>query len=50
MDFTDLRSDDEIDVLAPAAASNGVPPPPPPLGGPFGIGPFGTGCGGAIFF
>ncbi|XP_031330024.1 FH1/FH2 domain-containing protein 3 isoform X1 [Photinus pyralis] len=31
MDFTDLHTDDEVDVLAPAAASNGVPPPPPPL-------------------
>lgn len=31
MDFTDLASDDENDVLAPAAVSNGIPPPPPPL-------------------
>ncbi|XP_015834222.1 uncharacterized protein Fhos isoform X1 [Tribolium castaneum] len=31
MDFTDLGSDDEADVLAPAAVFNGIPPPPPPL-------------------
>jgi hypothetical protein len=31
MDFTDLASDDEADVLAPAAVFNGIPPPPPPL-------------------
>lgn len=31
MDFTDLATDDEIDVLAPAAVVNGIPPPPPPL-------------------
>lgn len=31
MDFTDLATDDENDVLAPAAVSNGIPPPPPPL-------------------
>ncbi|KAF5302687.1 hypothetical protein FQA39_LY10183 [Lamprigera yunnana] len=33
IDFTDLHSDDEIDILAPVAASNGIPPPPPPLMG-----------------
>ncbi|XP_060519633.1 FH1/FH2 domain-containing protein 3 isoform X2 [Cylas formicarius] len=33
MDFTDLVTDDETDVLAPAAVANGVPPPPPPLQG-----------------
>lgn len=31
MDFTDLASEDEVDVLAPTAVANGVPPPPPPL-------------------
>lgn len=31
MDFTDLGSDDEADVLTPAAVFNGIPPPPPPL-------------------
>ncbi|CAH0547380.1 unnamed protein product [Brassicogethes aeneus] len=31
MDFTDLASDDENDVLVPAAVLNGIPPPPPPL-------------------
>lgn len=31
MDFTDLATDDEVDVLAPAAVTNGIPPPPPPL-------------------
>ncbi|RZC31850.1 FH1/FH2 domain-containing protein 3, partial [Asbolus verrucosus] len=31
MDFTDLASEDEGDVLAPAAVFNGIPPPPPPL-------------------
>lgn len=31
MDFTDLLSEDEVDVLAPATISNGIPPPPPPL-------------------
>lgn len=34
MDFTDLVSDDETDVLAPATPLNGIPPPPPPpMGG-----------------
>ncbi|KAJ8934915.1 hypothetical protein NQ314_013105 [Rhamnusium bicolor] len=31
MDFTDLASEDEVDILAPAAVTNGIPPPPPPL-------------------
>ena len=31
LDFTDLRSDDEVDILSPANISNGVPPPPPPI-------------------
>lgn len=31
MDFTDLASDDETDILAPVAVANGIPPPPPPL-------------------
>lgn len=31
MDFTDLQSEDEADILAPIATSNGIPPPPPPL-------------------
>lgn len=31
MDFTDLGSEDEVDILAPVAVSNGIPPPPPPL-------------------
>lgn len=31
MDFTDLHSEDEVDILAPATTSNGIPPPPPPL-------------------
>lgn len=31
LDFTDLTSDDEIDVLGPVNVSNGVPPPPPPM-------------------
>ncbi|CAH1113145.1 unnamed protein product, partial [Psylliodes chrysocephalus] len=31
MDFTDLGSDDEVDILAPVAVINGIPPPPPPL-------------------
>jgi LysM repeat protein len=31
LDFTDLRSDDEVDILSPANISNGGPPPPPPV-------------------
>ncbi|XP_043278309.1 uncharacterized protein Fhos isoform X2 [Venturia canescens] len=31
LDFTDLTSDDEIDVLGPVNVTNGVPPPPPPM-------------------
>lgn len=34
LDFTDLNSDDEIDVLGPVNISNGVPPPPPPMAPP----------------
>ncbi|XP_065341826.1 uncharacterized protein Fhos isoform X3 [Cloeon dipterum] len=30
LDFTDLNSEDEVDILAPSIHSNGVPPPPPP--------------------
>ncbi|KAE8750922.1 hypothetical protein FOCC_FOCC002350 [Frankliniella occidentalis] len=30
LDFTDLHSDDEEDVLCPAGTANGVPMPPPP--------------------
>ncbi|TDG53047.1 hypothetical protein AWZ03_000590 [Drosophila navojoa] len=33
LDFTDLHSDDEKDVLAPRGLGAGIPPPPPPLGG-----------------
>lgn len=31
LDFTDLNSDDEVDVLGPVNVTNGVPPPPPPM-------------------
>jgi len=31
LDFTDLNSEDEIDVLGSANVTNGVPPPPPPM-------------------
>ncbi|XP_059478171.1 uncharacterized protein LOC132198257 isoform X2 [Neocloeon triangulifer] len=31
LDFTDLNSEDEVDILAPSVHSNGIPPPPPPL-------------------
>ena len=31
LDFTDLNSDDEVDVLGPVNVLNGVPPPPPPM-------------------
>lgn len=31
LDFTDLNSDDEIDVLGPVNITNGIPPPPPPM-------------------
>lgn len=41
LDFTDLNSDDEMDILAPSFVVNGIPPPPPisampppPMGGP----------------
>ncbi|XP_053956482.1 uncharacterized protein LOC128862087 isoform X6 [Anastrepha ludens] len=33
LDFTDLNSEDEKDVLAPRGLGAGVPPPPPPFGG-----------------
>ncbi|XP_025263116.1 uncharacterized protein LOC105251013 isoform X4 [Camponotus floridanus] len=36
LDFTDLNSDDEIDVLGSANVTNGVPPPPPPMAPPAG--------------
>lgn len=38
MDFTDLATDDETDILAPATVPNGIPPPPPPLN-PLGSAP-----------
>jgi hypothetical protein len=31
LDFTDLNSDDELDILAPSFINNGIPPPPPPI-------------------
>lgn len=31
LDFTDLNSEDEIDVLGSVNVTNGVPPPPPPM-------------------
>ncbi|XP_068083718.1 FH1/FH2 domain-containing protein 3 [Anabrus simplex] len=31
LDFTDLNSEDEVDILSPATISNGGPPPPPPV-------------------
>lgn len=31
LDFTDLNSGDEVDVLGPVNVTNGVPPPPPPM-------------------
>lgn len=31
LDFTDLNSDDEENILAPSALSHGIPPPPPPI-------------------
>lgn len=34
LDFTDLNSEDEIDVLGSANVTNGVPPPPPPMAPP----------------
>ncbi|XP_011352171.1 FH1/FH2 domain-containing protein 3 isoform X2 [Ooceraea biroi] len=36
LDFTDLNSEDEIDVLRAANVTNGVPPPPPPMAPPGG--------------
>lgn len=39
MDFTDLASEDEVDVLAPTAVTNGIPPPPPPLMKENGVAP-----------
>lgn len=36
LDFTDLNSEDEIDVLRSANVTNGVPPPPPPMAPPGG--------------
>lgn len=33
LDFTDLHSDDEKDVLAPRGLGAGIPPPPPPQAG-----------------
>lgn len=39
MDFTDLVTDDETDILAPMTAVSGVPPPPPPLVKDSGCGP-----------
>ncbi|XP_066589529.1 uncharacterized protein Fhos isoform X2 [Prorops nasuta] len=37
LDFTDLNTDDEVDVLGPVNITNGVPPPPPPMVPPGGI-------------
>ncbi|XP_066909564.1 FH1/FH2 domain-containing protein 1 isoform X3 [Halyomorpha halys] len=34
LDFTDLGSDEERDVLAPAGVAGGIPPPPPPVAPP----------------
>ncbi|XP_055689888.1 uncharacterized protein LOC129793707 isoform X3 [Lutzomyia longipalpis] len=34
LDFTDLGSEDEKDVLAPRGLGGAIPPPPPPLGIP----------------
>ncbi|XP_012269834.2 FH1/FH2 domain-containing protein 3 isoform X15 [Athalia rosae] len=31
LDFTDLNSEDEVDVLSPVSIANGIPPPPPPM-------------------
>lgn len=39
LDFTDLNSEDEIDVLGSANVTNGVPPPPPPMAPPGGDAP-----------
>ncbi|XP_055610474.1 uncharacterized protein LOC129757316 isoform X3 [Uranotaenia lowii] len=43
LDFTDLTSDDDKDILAPRGFGGAVPPPPPPggllSGGPMGIMP-----------
>lgn len=39
LDFTDLNSEDEIDVLGSASVTNGVPPPPPPMAPPGGDAP-----------
>lgn len=36
LDFTDLNSEDEMDVLGSANVTNGVPPPPPPMAPPGG--------------
>ena len=33
LDFTDLNSEDEKDILAPRGFGRGIPPPPPPIGG-----------------
>ncbi|XP_011179808.1 FH1/FH2 domain-containing protein 1 isoform X7 [Zeugodacus cucurbitae] len=33
LDFTDLNSEDEKDMLAPRGLGVGIPPPPPPFGG-----------------
>ncbi|XP_037940117.1 FH1/FH2 domain-containing protein 3-like isoform X5 [Teleopsis dalmanni] len=33
LDFTDLNSDDEKDLLAPRGLGGGIPPPPPPISG-----------------
>jgi FH1/FH2 domain-containing protein 3 len=31
LDFTDLNSDDEENILAPHSQCHGIPPPPPPI-------------------
>ncbi|XP_065361079.1 uncharacterized protein Fhos [Calliphora vicina] len=33
LDFTDLNSEDEKDILTPRGFGRGIPPPPPPIGG-----------------
>lgn len=34
LDFTDLRSEDDIDEMTPRGLGSSVPPPPPPIGIP----------------
>lgn len=39
LDFTDLGSDEERDILAPSGVAGGIPPPPPPVGPPPAMAP-----------